>query len=377
MVSQRGLTRVLARCCGYEFEDVVTAIDDVDLIAPQHTRTSRFRLRARNRLSRSTPFYRSLSSGLRAEMPQPTYDLFFALVQFPRDLLCLDAIPGWRRRCGTAICIIEEIWNADIDRLGPQLNILKKFDYVISGCAGTVERLSERLQRPVKYLPPGVDAIRFCPDPDAERRAIDICAIGRNFPEAHAAMLDYATATGSFYLFDSLDGLRFAKAPHEHRILLASLIKNSRYFVVRRAKFNRVFETGDQEEIGFRFFEGIAGGAVLIGDRPRTPMFDQLLGWDGSVIPIRRDASDLPEIIAGLDAQPERLAKIRRDNVRNSLQQHDWLHRWSAVLDCAGLPPGPRMGTRARELAALAARFDETGAQLHAVGKDTSDSLTA
>lgn len=359
MLSQRGLSRVLARCCGYEFEDVVSAIDDVDLIAPGHTRTSRLRLKARSRLSRYTPLYRSISSGLRAEMPQPTYDLFFALVQFSRDLLWLDAIPGWRRRCGSAVCVIEELWAADIERLGPQLNVLKKFDHVFCGCAGSLQPLSERLQRPVHHLPPGVDAIRFCPDPLADRRGIDICAIGRNSPSAHAALLAYANATGAFYHFDSLDGLRSAKVPHEHRMLLGNLIKHSRYFIVHRAKFNREFETGEQEEIGFRFFEGLAGGAVLLGDRPQTPIFDALMGWEDSVIVVQLDSPHLADIIGALDAQPERLDAIRRRNVCNSLRRHDWFHRWSVVLDRVGLKAGPRMESRGRDLATLSAQFDD------------------
>lgn len=363
MVSQRGLSRVLARCCGYEFEDVITAMDDVDLLVPAHKRTSRFRMRVRNALSRHTSAYRMVSSGLHAEPTQPTYDLFFALVQFPGDLLCLDAVPRWRRRCGFAVCFIEEIWSADIDRLGPQLNVLKKFDYVFSGCVGTVERLSEHLQRPVGYLSPGVDAIRFAPHPRVEKRGIDVCAIGRNSPDTHATLLAHANATGAFYMYESLDGIRSAKVPHEHRLLLSSLIKNSRYFLVRKAKFNRDFETAGQEEIGFRYFEGAAGGAVLIGDRPQSEKFDELLGWEDSVIPVELDAPDLPEIIAALDADPARLAGIHRRNVVNSLRRHDWLYRWAAILEAAGLPPGPRMARRQADIAVLASRFEEPGAQ--------------
>lgn len=366
VLSQRGLTRLLSRCCGYEFEDVITAIDDADLVAPTHTRSSRVRMGLRNKLSRHTSLFPLVRSGLRAEPSQPTYDLFFVLVQFPWDLMCLDAVPRWRRRSGYAVCVIEEMWATDIDRLGPQLKVLKKFDHVFCGCAGTVQRLSEHLGRPVEYLPPGVDAIRFCPDPGADRRCIDICAIGRNSPETHAALLAHANATGAFYLYDSFQPPRIARTPHEHRVLLASQIKHSRYFVSRKAKFNRAFETAGQEEIGFRFFEGLAGGAVLLGDRPQTAVYNDLLGWEDSVIAVGADPSDLLHTISELDAQPARLEAIRRRNVRHSLRQHDWLHRWSAVIERAGLAPGPRMERRQSDIEALAALFDEPGAQVRA-----------
>lgn len=374
VLSQRGLTRLLSRCCGYEFEDVITAIDDAELIAPGHTRSSRMRLAMRNRLSRRTSLYATLPSGLRAEPSQPTYELFFVLVQFPWDLMCLDAVPRWRSRSGFSVCVIEELWVADIDRLGPQLKVLQKFDQVFCGCADTVPRLSEYLGRPVEHLPPGVDAIRFSPDPWVDRRFIDVCAIGRNSPETHAALLAHAHATGAFYLYDSFQPPRIARAPHEHRLLLANQIKHSRYFIARKAKFNRAFETAGQAEVGFRFFEGLAGGAVLLGDRFQGGDFDELLGWEDSVIQIGPGPTELLQTIAALDAQPARLQAIRRRNVRHMLRRHDWLYRWSAVLKSAGLERPPRMEGRQADLDALAALFDEGDARPRASRRDNAAS---
>ena len=45
----------------------------------------------------------------------------------------------------------------------------------------------------------------------------------------------------------------------EHRTLYINLIKRSRYFIANKAKFDSVNQTGNQEELGSRFFEGECG----------------------------------------------------------------------------------------------------------------------
>jgi hypothetical protein len=65
-------------------------------------------------------------------------------------------------------------------------------------------------------------------------------------------------------------------------------------------------------------------------------------------IQIPYDAADIADVLANLNAQPERLARIRTDNVVNSLLRHDWMYRWGTILDTVGLEHTPEM--RAREV---------------------------
>ena len=51
----------------------------------------------------------------------------------------------------------------------------------------------------------------------------------------------------------------------QHRELFANMAKRSRYFLVSPAKIDRTDETRGQVEIGHRYFEGAAAGAVMIG----------------------------------------------------------------------------------------------------------------
>lgn len=44
------------------------------------------------------------------------------------------------------------------------------------------------------------------------------------------------------------------------------------------------------------------------------------------------DIINVGKIIAHLNAQPERLNKIRTDNVVNSLLHHDWVYHWAKII---------------------------------------------
>jgi len=54
------------------------------------------------------------------------------------------------------------------------------------------------------------------------------------------------------------------------------------------------------------------------------------------------------------DRQPERQARIRRDNVRETRRRHDWAYRWESVLKIAGLDPMPGLLQRNGLLKSLA-----------------------
>jgi hypothetical protein len=55
-----------------------------------------------------------------------------------------------------------------------------------------------------------------------------------------------------------------------------------------------------------------------------------------------------------LEAQPQRLAQIRRNNVTNSLLRHDWAYRWRAILDYVGLSVTETLVEREAQLNSVA-----------------------
>ena len=166
--------------------------------------------------------------------------------------------------------------------------------------------------------------------------------------------------------------------PHEHRGMLATLLKHSRYFIANRSYVNKPEFTAGRDEISARFYEGAAAGTVMIGEAPRTEEFKQQFDWPDAVIHLPFDSPDIGRILADLNGDPERLRAVRRNNVREAAQRHDWLHRILAGVRYARSWRRPKKCRLARngstQIAsnALEGHSDETGSQ-----RETIDSLSA
>jgi len=361
MLSQRNLAPVISRCTSYELEDVVCAVDAVDFVAPAYRdlgikiiQPFEILQLIVNRLGERTAAVRRLNPGIRSSRAQGRYDLFFSICQFVTDLPALNALQGWRECSRTAACWIEEIWARDIPRMRSQLALLRQFDYLFVGCRGSVEPLQEATGRPCVYLPPGVDCLRFVPGQLAPPRVIDVYAMGRRHPDTHAALLEWARGGGHFYLHDTFRGNVAVGSPAAHRDMLAGLIKRTRYFLANRAKVDVPGETEGQQEVGFRFFEGAAAGVVMIGEPPNVASFSENFDWPDAVVRLPLGSTEIGALIDELERQPERVARIRRDNVANALRRHDWVYRWNQVLEVVGLEPTAAARNRQARLAALA-----------------------
>ncbi|HMR51714.1 MAG TPA: glycosyltransferase [Amaricoccus sp.] len=360
LYSQRGLSRHVSRCPGYEFEDLVAAeLETADILAPTASRASPLLLKARGQVARRSRLYRALPTGLELSGLGEGYDLLFAYVGLPRDLATLDAF-DLRRRAGRAVVWLQELAAADVPGYGPGLEVLNTFDHVICGLAGTVPALAARLDVPVHYACWGLDALAFCPWPDPPERVIEFYNLSNVSQATHAALLAHAKASGAFYDFPTEIGIHTAREPAEHRWRYADRLKRSRYFYAGTARVRSRAEGGwkrgaAQAEFGSRYVEALAAGAILLGDRVATREFEASLGWEDAVIPVPYECPGIVDIIAGLDADPGRLAAARRRNVTQVLARHDCLHRWEQVLDLVGLPPTPGMARRREALAARAA----------------------
>jgi hypothetical protein len=291
------------------------------------------------------------------------YELFCLYVQGLGDLDVLDAAPNWRRRCTKAVCFVEELWVRELGRWGRRtLQRLAEFDLIVCGHYGTVAPLRALVDRPCEWSPGGVDALRFFPGLHPPRRTIDLFAMGRRSDESHGALLRDAAAHDWTYLFDTLEPRRVRAGDHEqHRTQLAELVKRSRYFMVNKARVDAIEDIGAQEELGFRSFEGAAGGAVLIGHVPRGKHVDTLFDWPDAHIHVPFHSTEMADVIVSLDRDPERVERIRRDNVVNSLRRHDWSYRWRNVLEILGVTQTERLAQRTQRLHELAA-LTESGA---------------
>jgi hypothetical protein len=344
--------KALFRCPHFEFEDVICEIDSAELLAPEFDADSAWS-RFAMRLAYHAPI--TLNPGLKTNSKEATYDVFFAIcggLARPHDLLILNAASNWRERCRTSVCLLDEVWIKQLYDHRYFLRVLSKFDVVILYYSQTVKPLSEQIGHECVFLPPGIDAERFCPSPKRQR-VIDVYSIGRRAEITHRTLLNMARDTGLFYIYDSMSGNQSINA-REHRSLFANIAKRSRYFIVNPGLIDQPEKRGNQFEIGNRYFEGAASGAIMIGQRPDNEEFERLFDWPEAVTELPYNSAGIDRVIKDVDLDPERQDRIRRAGITQALMRHDWVYRWEAVLKTVGLEPIQRASERKERLRKLA-----------------------
>jgi hypothetical protein len=347
----------------YELEDVVADLTDADRVEPDDFGAVEFarRLYKLGRLAtRSRRAAKAIVPGLSTVRLTRDYEFFFPIFNHPFELYTLAAVPDWRARCRVAACFISEVWVHEIPEY--LLELLVDFDHVFIGGSHSVEPVARLIGRPCTYLPLAVDVLRFSPYPNLPPRAIDVCNIGRRSPVTHAALLQQARERRIFYYYDTVrptgprgKQMTFSVADAgEHRMLLANLLQRTRYYVANRARVNEPEQTKGSEEISARFYEGVAAGAVLLGEAPRSDEFRRQFDWQDAVIGLAFDSPDVGDVLEELDANRERIERIRRDNVYQAAKRHDWVYRLRTVFEELGLRPTEGMLAREERLRALA-----------------------
>jgi hypothetical protein len=327
--------KYLFRCPHYELEDIICEIDSAELLAPKVDPSST-RSSFATRLAYRVPV--ALNPGIQRISAKRNYDIFFTICGYPQDLIMFNAVSNLRDNCRTSVCLLDELWINQIVKNRHFLRILAKFDLVMLYYSQTVKPLSEIIERRCVYLPPGVDTISFCPSPDPPQRVIDVYSIGRRSEITHQRLLNIARESGLFYLHDSIGGSQAINSK-EHRALFANVAKRSRYFIVNPGKIDEPGQRGRQMEIGNRYFEGAASGAIMVGERPNNEVFEELFDWPDAVTRLPYDSTDIDVVIKDLDGDPKRQDRIRRTGVLQALMRHDWVYRWEAILKTVGLAP--------------------------------------
>jgi hypothetical protein len=358
LFSLRGANTHAAWCSNYEFEDVISEVDDVDMVVAQPGDRHRQRewlvrrLIWRRGLRNLTPY---LNPGLRPMVLDRQYDLFVFVCMNPADLVYLSALDGWHR-CRTKICFMVEFYSGWVSEYAYHMRLLRAFDQVALCFGGSVDSVRAATGRPCHHVPLGVDVLRFTPYPTPAARTIDVYSMGRRSEAAHRRLLDMASRREIFYIYDTIPGLLIQPRDHrQHRDLVANCAKRSQFFMAYPAKVDEQAETRGQSEVGARFFEGAAAGAILIGQKPTASSFDHDFNWPEPVIDIGSSAESLMAALQKFTRDPISAAALRRRSAIAAIRRFDWSYRWRRILDMAGLPASDRLLSRQAALQNLAA----------------------
>lgn len=359
-LSERAIHDRVYHCLQYEWEDLIGEWDSVDTFLPAHSfNLSRGLYTLANYATRSARVASIITPHLDSCSLTQKYDLFFIICTDIFELIAITSVKNWRTKCRNAVCYLNECWDEGwLKGREFLLHPLKEFDHIFLATRSSVEAVAKITGRPCSYLPLGVDAVKFAPFPVAPERSINIWNLGRRSSVTHQALLKLAERKEWLYSFDTV---RNGKVPdcRGHRVLVSNLLKRCGYFIANPAKTDEDRLTSGHMELGSRYFEGAAGGTVMLGKAPAPELLREYFNWPDAVIPIPYDAPDIAATIADLEAQPDRLARIRRDNVSNTLLRHDWVHRWRQILEAVGLGVTPQMLMRESLLRDTAEKINE------------------
>ena len=361
--SLRNIQNFVYNSCLFEFEDIISEVDKADIYAP-----SQFGPRGRviNKTIVSTTRHvkplplTSVNPYLKSESLDREYDMYFVTLDFPWYGASINLLKDWRKKCKTAVCYIVEIWTEDIPKMKNFMSFFNQFDLICIGTEHVLKDVQAMTDKPVIFVPPGVDTVKFCPDFESGKgRSIDITNLGRRSPSTHNALLEKAENEDFFYYHELTNGSVLRVEDHQaHRTLTANLLGSSRYYVTNYAKADMPKLIAGEYEIGYRFFEGAAAGAVLIGAQPKGDLYGKYFNWEDSIIPVRFDEPDIAKIIDELDARPGYIESIQARNAMNSLLQHDWVYRWEMILEALGQEPTPGVIARKQKLKEMAAALE-------------------
>jgi hypothetical protein len=335
----------------YEYEDVLAELVGGRVIAPPVPGSDLSR-----RAWRAVQAAGLLTRGWRRR-PSDRADVVLAVGQNPQDLVPGFPVADVVESAPVSAAYMEELWVADLPLQPDVAAYVNRFDHVFLGVRDTCEPLAGTIRPSVSYLPPAVDVERFTASPWPQRD-IAAYAMGRRNAAHHDVLLGRAERHGNLYLYDTFDGNPVIGDHVEHRRNLRGLIRRSHVFLVNAAKADDPGRTHQQQEVGFRYFEGSAGGAVLVGQRPDVPSFEEHFPWDGAVVEAAPDGSDLDDVLDALDSDPARVEAIRRDNITGSLRRHDIAHRLRTMLTELGLDEPEAVGARLARLQERATRLE-------------------
>lgn len=365
LLSMRKISDLVAYSMTYEFEDVVSdvaggdRIDAQDSFALSYWRKSYKRLR----LGCGSPrMARALTPSPASVTLTRDYELFLPVFNGIHDVWVVNSISNWRQRCRFAACVITEAWRHDMPEY--LVELLGQFDHVFIGMRNALEYVAEVSGRPVHHLPMAADVVRFSPWPDPPARSLDVSNVGRRSAVTHEALVSLARTRKISYYFDTFAG-GVGKYRHQrtfrvesadqHRLLLSTILRRTRYYITNRSRINQPgYGAAGPEEMAVRFYEGTAAGCILLGQAPNCEEFRTQLDWEDAVIPVPFDAPDVGRTLEELEASPERVARVSRNNAGNAARKNDWLHRIQAIFDTMGIAHTEKMQARQAQLDAIA-----------------------
>jgi hypothetical protein len=297
----------------------------------------RNRYRLRTELSSRLPSVHMVQPYM---LPRPSqrFDLGVIVVNDLQQLGVLGSIPGWRQLADRFVAIVVEVWPNWLEAAKPALEqVASQFAGVFTTIESSVAGLGAMSGAPTHFLPPGTDTLFVTPPSSALGRYISVSNRGRRDAAQHRGLSRWAASTDHVYEFDtgSLSGVEDHAVHRQHYLEQCA---RSRVYITNFARFDQPAIRGQSEELGLRYFEGLASGCVLAGQHPRDDRVHRLLGDEAQIFDFPLGGGDVPADLLALIGDDSAATGACQTNRALALRQHDVLHRWDVIAGILELP---------------------------------------
>ncbi|WP_373536452.1 glycosyltransferase [Microcoleus sp.] len=270
------------------------------------------------------------------------------------DLELLSSIPKWRQRFDLVIGYVFDSWNPNIYSKN-----VYHLDHLFVALPEVIDELQQHFNIPVSLIPFGADVLGqgSC----QVKRSIDLTSFGRIPEQYHKAFFNKFNQPGSekiYYRSTPRNQVKFPKLPYEKRqdeedtLLLFHILRNSKITLA----FDTIYPGMRKFPYSFitlRWFYGAATGGAIVGKRPTTPLYDELLNWEDATIELPDNPQKSVELIEELLQDTQRLQSIYKRNYVESLARHDWRYRIQSMLEKVQIPLPHLLGEELLQLKML------------------------
>ena len=243
--------------------------------------------------------------------------------------------------------LLEPVWDSfDIkvlwilDTVHPdniKLELVQRFDLIASICGDIGRDFEAMTGRPVVYMPPHTDVLRYAATTDF--RPLDLLVIGRRDPSIYNPIHFHFNAPGQQRV--SVDLVTRTKnftgtAEQECHLLMGAYARAKVSFCFEPSMAHPRFR--GYSPMTERWPHSWASGCTVVGTRPTGHGVAEQMDWPEATIELPDTPEDAIAFLEGLLGDAQGLRRRRLCNVAEAGRRHDSRHRLHKLLTELDLP---------------------------------------
>jgi hypothetical protein len=282
-------------------------------------------------------------------------DVLFVVARGPEDLAMVNAIRHVRRKFSRIHAFVTDSYF--------QAGFYSEtalFDSITVTALEDRDFPAQRFGILVHHLYQGTDALQWAPR-QALGREIDIMSFGRTPPSYQSALTQAFHRMDSPYLYlHSPLGNLSGPTVQVERAMLFKLLHRTRISLAFHLLIEPQGGRPRSMMVTSRWLESLLSGCVVAGRRPVSSMADEMLDWAGSTIELSAAPEEAVQELQALLQDEGALQQQRRNNVRNTVERHDWRLRIQALCSLNAWAVPATLKDELEQLDALVLHWSKT-----------------